>query len=164
MVDRRAAGDDGEVLKPITVWMVHLERGGDLREVKGTLRLDETAIVFEEREGATTRLPFDAVHRAKRTLGSPVMTVRWEHGGARRETAFYFAQPPPLPGRADEVATSGADLLRTRRPGLLGSARQSSKRRQRKQVMSYMAAHAGVSRDAIRAWVLAISERAQAGN
>jgi len=90
-----------DVPKPITVWMVHLERGGDLRETKGTLSLDETAIVFEERDGGTTRFPLGSVRRAKRPIGSPVMLVHWERDGSRRETAFYFTQPPPLPGRAD---------------------------------------------------------------
>jgi hypothetical protein len=152
-----------DVPKPITVWMVHLERGGDLRETKGTLSLDETAIVFEERDGGTTRFPLGSVRRAKRPIGSPVMLVHWERDGSRRETAFYFTQPPPLPGRTDAEPTSGAELLRSPRPGLIGSARQPSKRRQRKQAMSYMTAHAGTSREAIRVWVQAISERTQPG-
>lgn len=152
-----------DVPKPITVWMVHLERGGDLREVRGTLRLDETAIVFEERDGPTTRFPFGSVRKAKRTIGSPVLVVRWERDGAPRETAFYFIQPPPLPGRTPDEPASGAELPRTRGPGLMGSARQSSRRRQRKQAMSYMTARAGTSREAIRVWVEAISERARPG-
>lgn len=148
--------------EPITVWMVHLERGGDLREVKGTLRLEQEAIVFEARaNGETTSFPFSSVRRAKRTIGSPVMVVRWVHHGSRRETAFYFTQPPPLPGSRPDVPTSAADLLRTRRPGMIASARQSSRRRQRRQAISYMTTHAGASKETIAAWVRAISERVE---
>jgi hypothetical protein len=141
--------------------MVHLERGGDLREIKGTLRLEEEALVFEARgTGERTSFPLGSVRRAKRTFGSPVMVVRWMNDGARRETAFYFAQPPPLPGARADVPSSAEDLLRTRRPGLIASARQSSRRRQRRQAIGYMTTHAGASKESIGAWVRAISERA----
>jgi hypothetical protein len=150
----------GAVLEPVTVWMVHLERGGDLQDEKGTLRMEEDALVFaSKRSEAVTRFPFSATRGAKRVLGSPVLVVRWRDGDVRRETAFYFAQPPPL-RRADTPMTE-RQALRTQRPSLFGMARGQSRRAQRKDAIRYLTARSADSRDSIGPWAKAITERAR---
>jgi len=149
--------------EPVTVWMVKLERGGDLREVKGTLRMDEDAVVFVDRKTqGETRVPFEGTRKVKRVFGSPVLVLNWRDGaGARSETAFYFVQPPPIP-----TDTGGAmperEALRQPRPTIGTVLRQPSRRRQRRQSIGYLAARSRGAKVEIRLWAEEIRARTRA--
>jgi hypothetical protein len=149
--------------EPVTVWMVKLERGGDLREIKGTLRMDEDAVVFVDRkDGAETRVSFGATRKVKRVFGSPVMVLHWRDGdGARSETAFYFVQPPPVRSERGD-AMSDREALQQPRPTIGSVLRPPSRRRQRRESIGYLAARSREAKTTIRVWAEEIRTRIRA--
>ncbi len=143
------------MVEPVTVWRVHLRRG-DVRDREGTLRLDDDALVFEDRETAgETRLEISAIRSAKRVKASPILLVAHDDGGDRIETAFYFSQPPPLETSTGPVGGSSA------RPALgpLAAMQRSSKRRHQRENVRYLTARGGNAKQAIQEWVEEIGER-----
>jgi hypothetical protein len=124
--------------------MVHLRRGFPPDEIEGTLTVDGTGLLFEREDGGTTRMAFTEVLGARRVRGSPILMLRWRRDGERRETAFYFAQPPPLgplDGRAG--APAGAP------PSATSMFRRTTKRKQRRDNTSYLSTLAGSLRPLI---------------
>jgi len=145
--------------QPVTVWMVRLEPGGSLGTVRGTLRMDEDGVVFmDPSAGAETRVPFGRVRRIRRVPGSPVLVLRWQAAdGGNSETAFYFAQPPPIATdrRTEPSGHEAVPLL-----GFLGSPRgQPSKRRRRRESIGYLAARSRDAKATIRVWAKEIRAR-----
>ena len=142
MVGPPDTGEDGAVPEPVTVWMVKLRRGGDLREVKGTLLMGEDALVFVERKTEVeTRLLFSDTSKVKRVIGSQVLVVRCDGADADADIAFYFVQPPPLPG------------VESHAPPPTSVFHQPSRRRQRRQGVGYLTGRARVTRTTIKEWV-----------
>lgn len=78
---------------PTTVWAVRLGASGD--EVEGTLSLQGDDLVFSMDE-ADLRIALADVRKAKRTRGSPVLTVEHIQEGEIARHAFFFVKPPPL--------------------------------------------------------------------
>jgi hypothetical protein len=77
------------------VWAVRL--GGLQREVKGTIVLEEEALVFESSDGSPgERIALTDVRRAKRIRGSPVLVVHYVTAAEDARAAFYFSKPPPV--------------------------------------------------------------------
>lgn len=142
--------------EPVTVWKVRLRRG-DLADREGTLRLDNDALVFEDKTSDDlTRLEFSAIRSAKRVRASPVMLVVHEDQGERVETAFYFSQPPPLDALSplsEGTGSSGRTL------GPLAAARGSSKKRHQRENVRYLTARGGGLKPTIQGWVEAIGAR-----
>jgi hypothetical protein len=139
--------------------MVPLGRA-QVPEVRGTLELTDDALVFtEHRGGMETRFPYDAMRRARRVRGSPVLMVTSESNGVREQTAFYFAQPPPLapPDPADESLPGSA--ISGRPAGPFGAIRRSSKRRHQRTNITYLASASSGKKQEIREWVAEITER-----
>lgn len=92
-----------------TVWAVRLGTAdqGD----PGTLSLSPTHLAFEpDAAGRSLRIALGDVTRVKAVLGSPVLIVRHRTDQGHRLTAFYFAQPPPLPPRRGEPELPSAVL------------------------------------------------------
>ncbi len=146
-------------MEPVTVWRVQLRRG-DVGDREGTLRLEDDALVFEDRASASEiALPLGDIRSARRVRGSPILIVAHDESGERAETAYYFSQPPPLeaspPG---SVGTSS-----TGRPlGPFAAMRRTSKRRHQRENVKYLATKAGALKPTIQAWVDEISARARA--
>lgn len=146
-------------MEPVTVWRVQLRRG-DVGDREGTLRLEDDALVFEDRASASEiALPLADIRSARRVRGSPILIVAHDEAGERAETAYYFSQPPPLeaspPG---SVGTSS-----TGRPlGPFAAMRRTSKRRHQRENVKYLATKAGALKPTIQAWVDEISARARA--
>jgi hypothetical protein len=150
----------GWMPEPTTVWMVLLRRG-DLGERKGTLRLDEDAVVFED---ATVqherRIGYAQVRRARRVRGSPILIVAHDDDGDAVETAFYFTQPPPLRPPAPGEAPSPAAITRGGRAlGPFSAMRRTSRRRHMRENVRYLTTQSGSKKPQIEAWVNEIVER-----
>ena len=133
---------------PITVWMVRLERGWTAHDVKGTLSLEEDALVFTGSDERRSRFAFEHVRSAKRVRGSPVLIVTTTQTGTQLRTAFYFAQPPPMEPD-DTVPTVGFSLMR----------RPKSKRRVTRENARYLQVSNPVRKPTIQAWADAVTER-----
>lgn len=158
MVVYRAAGDDGAVVEPVTVWRVQL-RKGDVRDREGTLRIDPDALVFRD-SGSTSeiRVGFHEIRSARRVRASPILIVVHDDDGRRTETAYYFSRPPPLeappPGSAG--ATSASRPL-----GPFGAMRRTSKRRHQRENVRYLSTKAAGLKATIQAWADEIEGRAR---
>jgi hypothetical protein len=152
VVEGPCTGEDGPMPEPVTVWMVRLRRDARLREVRGTLRMDETALVFiDHTTRAETHLPFSETRKVKRVLGSPVLILSWWEGeGIPAETAFYFVQPPPM------LTEHAQGQTRTQPTTML---RQPSRRRQRRESIGYLTSRSRVSRGTIKTWADEIRAR-----
>lgn len=144
------------VPKPVTVWAVRLERGGDLRDAKGLLSLEEGSLAFaSESGGRDERVALAGIRRVRRTLGSPVLLVEHLEGGRKRSLAFYFVQPPPLrhlrpePNRPEEIE----------RPNPLEMFR-SPKRRARRRNATYLTRSHAAMVGLVKTWKTAIEEAA----
>jgi hypothetical protein len=151
--------DDEAMVAPAKVWMVRLDRGGDLREVEGTQRMAEDAVVFvDPGNRSELRVPFAATQKVRRVLGSPVLVIVWRNGETRSETAFYFVKPPPL--RTDRAATAQArPTPADARPSIGSILGRSSKRKERRESIRYLAARSGTTKTTIRAWAQEIRAR-----
>lgn len=155
MVGIRAEDEDGAVPHPTIVWMVHLGRGVTPSEVRGTLRLGETALEFASvGTGTDASIDFPSIRKAKRIRGSPVLLIDWMEGGTRRRTAFYFSQPPPL------APTPGSSTVAP--PGPLGPFTRAtpSKRQVARMNLGYLRSTSVANRSSLREWVRAVSARA----
>lgn len=132
---------------PVTVWMVRLRRDGDLRETRGQIRIDDDALVFTTAAGSETRLPFSETRKVRRIVGSPVLVIRSREGD---DTAFYFAEPPPLrlSGRPSASEPPPTSILRA-----------PSRGRRRREGIRYLTARSRGTTATIREWVVAIRER-----
>jgi hypothetical protein len=132
--------------------MVHLGDGGGTSEQKGTLSLEEDAVVFDF-AGSLERqhIPLAATKKAKRLRGSPVLLLTWTQNGRSRSTAFYFVQPPPLrPPDLTEIDRA--------RPGF-GMIGRPTKRRQQRTNVRYLQTMGGGHKPVIQAWVAELTMR-----
>lgn len=129
---------------PVTVWAVELTPDEPLQEVKGSLSLDAEALVFTPRDEAKPpqRLPLRALVKVRRLWGSPVLMVVRDEGGLQARTAFYFVQPPPL----DRPSA---------RPGF-GGIQRNTKRRARRQNVSYFGIWNQEKKALVREWERAV--------
>jgi hypothetical protein len=158
VVGRRSRGEDGGVLEPVEVWMVHLRVGAKPAEIRGTMTLGDDALEFvEKRSGADVRFAYTAIRRAKRIRGSPVLMVDWRHGEEDRRTAFYFSQPPPL----EPVPRSAT--LDPRGPLGPFTRATPSKRQVARMNLGYLRSTSVTSRKTVQAWAVAVTERAARG-
>ena len=135
------------MMEPTTVWMVHLARGAPTDGVKGTLSLDEQALIFST-ASQDIRFALSSVKRARRRKGSPVLQLEWRDQGTVRYTAFFFVQPPPL--RPLETGSDGTDPV-PRPAGLLGGSRMT-KSRHRKTNIRYLQLKGVNTKEVIGAW------------
>ncbi len=126
--------------EPVAVWKVELVRGREPIDVRGTLSMSDDALVFEDDDGAMTRLRFVDVETAKRLRGSPVLVVR-HVDRTLGETAFYFTEPPPL--HPPDPATLSLREATRRKP---------SQRRQRRDNTGYLAGRGRTLRPTIEGW------------
>ena len=147
--------------EPITVWMVHLEKGQVDKDVKGTLGLDDQGLLFtgDRGDAPPARLAFDSIRKARRVRGSPVLVVDWMLDGDVHRTAFYFSEPPPLvPARGGFGSTLSEDPVpRTTAP--FGMLRRSGKRRAQRTNAQYLQTSGISKKDLISDWAKAVSER-----
>ena len=122
---------------PITVWRVDL-RPGSVRETRGTLSLEPDALVFAAADdGGEHRIQISEIHRAHRTLGSPILMIIHSRSGEPTRTAFYFAQPPPLES----------------------ASRRVTKRKVRRQSATYLGWRNKELKDRIKDWERAVREK-----
>ena len=129
-------------MQPVTVWAVELGPEAPLDEVKGSLSLASDSLVFTPRDERRPeqRYRLAEISTARRLRGSPVLMVVREAGGLPLRTAFYFVQPPPLE-RSDTPT----------RPTPFGSGR-SSKRKVRRQNVSYLGMWSKEKKALLREW------------
>jgi hypothetical protein len=140
-----------------TVWMVHLRTGLEPIEVKGTIRLQDDGLEFEDaRTAAVSRFPYAQTRRVRRLRASPVLMVEWTAGDERRRTAFYFVQPPPLHPAEDTLPGAGSD---GRPPSPFTMFRGSGKRKHTRTNAAYLTTQAGSMRERIQAWADEVSKR-----
>jgi hypothetical protein len=139
---------------PTTVWAVELGRESALAEIKGSLSLTSDALVFTPRDDKRppVSLAFAGIAKAKRLRGSPVLMVTSTHDGTVARMAFYFVQPPPL-DRPEPTTT---------RPTPFGVGR-STKRKARRQNVSYLGAWNSEKKELLREWERQVRERIGAG-
>lgn len=147
-----------------TVWMVRLDRGSVAEDVRGTLELEDDAVVFTEAaSGERTRFPFEELHKPSRVRGSPILLLAERFAGGLRRTAFYFSEPPPLrPPEPGSTSLPGAGL-EPRPMGAFGAFRRSSKRRHMRSNLGYLTKANADHKAAIQAWVVEIGARLHAG-
>jgi hypothetical protein len=137
------------------VWMVQLGAGIPPTDVRGRLRLGETGLEFTPvKPGDEARIEYAEIRKAKRIRGSPVLLVQWNRGGAKRRTAFYFSQPPPL------TPVSRSPTLEP--PGPLGPFTRAtpSKRQVARMNLGYLHSSNAANRELLREWERAVSDRA----
>jgi hypothetical protein len=159
VVGAHPTGQDGLVVEPATVWMVHLGARGKAEEIKGTLTLGEAGLEFvERRSGADVRFDYADIRRAKRIRGSPVLLLDWTRDGSSRRTAFYFTQPPPLsqPPRSPTLTPQGP----------LGHLTRAtpSKRQIARMNLGYLRSTSASHKETVRAWQEAVRERVRNGD
>lgn len=146
------------------MWMVRLDRGKADEDVRGTLELEEDAVVFTEAaSGARTRFTFEGLRKPSRVRGSPILLLAERSAAGSRRTAFYFSQPPPLrPPEQGSTSLPGAGL-EPRPVGAFGAFRRSSKRRHMRSNLRYLTAANADQKAVIQAWVAEIGARLRAG-
>jgi hypothetical protein len=159
VVEPADAGDDDAMAapEPVTVWMVQLVRGEVDKDVKGTLDMDDEALLFTDHrdDSMEARLSFMAIRRVKRVRGSPILLVEWELDGARNRTAFYFTQPPPLHTAAGR---STADEAIPRTPSPI-PFRRSGKRKAQRTNAQYLQTHGISKKSLINGWADELTAR-----
>jgi hypothetical protein len=143
-------GHDGDVPAFVTVWAVELGRGASLEDHKGTLSVSDGALLFSPRKEETPelRIPFGVVSKVKRLRGSPVLLIEHGHGSRPTQMAFYFVQPPPI-----EPPAGSANLRPT--PFSFG---RTSKRRVRRQNVSYLGVWNREKKALLREWEQEVRE------
>jgi hypothetical protein len=154
VVEVSAPGEDGLVPDSTIVWLVHLGTGIAPTEVRGRLQLGETGLEFiAVPPGGDTMIEYADIRRAKRIRGSPVLLVDWQREGAKRRTAFYFSQPPPL-----KPVPRSPTLVP---PGPLGPfTRAAPSRRQIARMnLGYLRSTSATNRQLLQEWERAVSER-----
>jgi hypothetical protein len=148
----------------VTVWMVRLDQGRALDDIRGTLTLDDDAVIFtDSSSGSQTRFPLVGLRKPKRVRGSPILMLADQAGAGTRRTAFYFSQPPPLrPPEPDATSPSGAGPD-SRPVGPFGAFRRTSKRRHMRTNIGYLTTMNANHKPVIDAWVAEIGARMDAG-
>ena len=134
------------------MWEVELGKPESSEEVKGTLELSHTDLIFTPRDEArpTVKIPLDEIAKVKRLRGSPVLMVLRETAAGQDRTAFYFAQPPPIGAiRGEPVA---------RRTGI--SAFRNPRRQARRDNISYLGLMNRENKAALKEWVRAVDAAA----
>ena len=145
-----------------TVWMVRLDRGRAHEDVRGTLELEDDALVFTDAPGGTiVRFPFDAVRKPSRVRGSPILMLVHESDGTLHRVAFYFSQPPPL--HPPEPGASPTQGLGLRQMGPFGASRRMSKRRHLRSNVGYLTTANADHKSTIQGWVAEIGAKLKAG-
>jgi hypothetical protein len=137
------------------VWRVQLGTGIAPTDVRGRLSLGESGLEFTAvKPGDDTRIEYAAIRKVKRIRGSPVLLVDWTDRGAKRRTAFYFSQPPPL------AAVPRSPTIHP--PGPLGPFTRAtpSKRQVARMNLGYLRSTSVANRGLVRDWERAVSERA----
>ena len=158
MVGPGSTGEDGFVPGSTIVWMVQLGTGIPPDDIRGRLQLGDTALEFSAvKPGADARIEYADIRKAKRIRGSPVLLVDWQREGAKRRTAFYFSQPPPL----EPVPRSPTIVP----PGPLGPFTRATptKRQVARMNLGYLRSTSVSSRQLVREWERAVTERAGGG-
>jgi hypothetical protein len=76
-----------------------------LEGVKGTLRLEDRALLFTPEGGrlAETVLPLGSITKTHRPMASPVLEVSLDLSNAPPIIGFYFIEPPPLGGGGSAI-------------------------------------------------------------
>jgi len=121
------------------VWAVRL--GGHHREVRGSIALEEEALVFESSDGSPgERIALTDVRRARRIRGSPVLVVHYVTASEDARAAFYFSKPPPVDP-----------------PGV-------KKRRARRQAVHYLGMSNVDIKEEVKAWERAIRDAMKTAN
>jgi hypothetical protein len=154
VVEDGSEGEDGLVAESTIVWLVHLGTGIPPTEVRGRLRLGETGLEFTAvPPGTDARIEYAEIRKAKRIRGSPVLLIDWQHEGAKRRTAFYFSQPPPL----KPVPRSPTIVP----PGPLGPFTRAtlSRRQVARMNLGYLRSTSVTNRKLLQEWERAVSER-----
>ena len=142
---------------PTIVWMVHLSRGDSPDGVRGTLSMEDDALVFMPASGAMpVRFPLVSVRKAKRLVGSPVLRLDWNDAGTASHTAFYFVEPPPL-RPPDPTSRS----VREQAPASLNPLmpRRKSRHFQMRDNVRYLQTSGVGTKELISAWAAEIGER-----
>jgi len=140
--------------EPTPVWMVHLMQGMTPQEVAGTLRLEDEVVAFEsDASGDRFTLRLDELTRVKRLRASPVLLIRWARDGTPRQTAFYFAPPPPLEPQPRTVAQDLSPV------SPLGALARPTKRRHRRRNSIYLSTAAGELKPTLVAWASALQDQ-----
>ena len=137
------------------VWRVQLGQRIPPTDVRGRLTLGDTGLEFSAvKPGDDSRIEYAAIRKVKRIRGSPVLLVDSVDEGAKRRTAFYFSQPPPL---TPVPRTPTIDP-----PGPLGPFRRAtpSKRQVARMNLGYLRSTSVTNRELVRDWERAIAERA----
>lgn len=154
MVEDPTPGEDGLVPDSTIVWLVQLGTGIPPNEVRGRLQLGATGLEFTAvPPGADTRIEYAEIRKARRIRGSPVLLVDWQREGAKRRTAFYFSQPPPL-----KPAPRSPEIVP---PGPLGPFTRAtpSRRQVARMNLGYLRSTSVTNRELLRDWERAVSER-----
>jgi hypothetical protein len=156
----RATAQDVAMPRAATVWMVRLDRGRAHDDTRGTLELDEDAVVFTDaRTGAATRFPFEAVRKPSRVRGSPILMLTLRSDGELRRVAFYFSQPPPLQPPGPGAATLPGAVPDRRTSGPFGAFGRSSKNRHRRSNVGYLSTMNASHKEEIQEWVAEIGAK-----
>ncbi len=136
--------------KPVTVWAVDLEKDARLEDVKGTLRLEEEALIFTPRDEGRpeARLSLGEIVKVRRLRGSPVLMVVRSTPAGERRTAFYFVQPPPI------AVITGEAVERPKTRSL--SDLRNPRRKARRQNVSYLGVMNREKKQALSEWVRAV--------
>jgi hypothetical protein len=154
VVEDPTADEDELVPESTIVWMVQLGTGIPPTEVRGRLALGETGLEFTAvPPGTDARIEYVEIRKAKRIRGSPVLLVDWKRDGARRRTAFYFSQPPPL----EPVPPSPTVVPR----GPLGPFTRAtpSRRQVARMNLGYLRSTSSANKELLRGWERAVRER-----
>jgi hypothetical protein len=141
---------------PTIVWMVHLSRGDSPDGVRGSLSMEDDAVVFTPAASSVpVRFALTSVRRAKRLIGSPVLRLDW-NDGTPRHTAFYFVEPPPL-RPPDPTSRS----VREEAPGPLGPLmpKRRSRHFQMRDNVRYLQTSGVGTKELIAMWAAEIGER-----
>ena len=145
--------------KPVTVWMVHLERSRVHNDIKGTLEVQEDILVFTTSDTQQpVGFPFTSITAVKRLRGSPVLLIEWRHEDSRRRTAFYFTQPPPLPPRVGRPEPAAWNEM-PERPNPLSALRRNGKRRNMRVNTRYLQEVAIGKKEVIKKWADEVAAR-----
>jgi hypothetical protein len=104
--------------------------------------------------GGDAAIGFTSIRRARRIRGSPVLMVDWVEGPAKRRTAFYFSQPPPL------APTPSSPSAIPRGPLGPFSRTTPTKRQVTRMNLGYLRSTSVTNRETVREWERAVSERA----
>ena len=84
-----------EPVRRTQVWAVRLS--GLQREIKGSIALEDGALVFEADDGSPgDRIAVTDLRRARRIRGSPVLVIHYVTASGDAKAAFYFSKPPPV--------------------------------------------------------------------